>query len=170
MIELGGGFQSLISLGFFLCIKKIGFFVINILCYVCLIFSGIVMDKMGLFILSRGDMILFLSDFLISFSTERGTKGFPKFWILYSKWVKEEKRLENYSKDADSISFSLLILYIYIFPLVRCIKGLPFFYSSVCTFKSCGLSFVFKVVIFAYVLFPYSLSWYLNIFVYFTPL
>lgn len=85
VIELGGGFQSLISLGFYLCIKKIGFFVINILCYVCLIFSGIVMDKMELFILSRGDMILFLSDFLISFSTERGTNGFPKFWVLYSK-------------------------------------------------------------------------------------
>lgn len=66
------------------------------------------------------------------------------------------KRLENYPEDADSSSFSLLILHIYIFPLLLvvlklCLSFIPLYVPSSRVFI-----FVFKVLISAYVLFPYS--------------
>ena len=45
--------------------------------------------------------------------------------------------------------------YLYFPSVVSCIKALPFFYSSICTFKSC-FYLCFQVLISADVLFPYS--------------
>lgn len=88
--------------------------------------------------------------------------------------VKEEERLESHClEDAEEIlfknmfSFSLLILYIYIFPpFVRPTKSFPFFYSSVYLQVLC-LFFIFKLLISAYVLLPYPLIFFNKLFMLF---
>lgn len=69
------------------------------------------MDKMGLFILSRGDMIYFFPIFFI-FPWKEEPMSFMSFGFLSLSELKK-KRLENYPKDADSSSFFINFAYLY---------------------------------------------------------
>ena len=119
------------------------------------------MDKMGLFILSRGGMISFLSYFLI-FPWKEEPMSFISFGFLSLSELKKKKfgKLPKRCRFFIFLFVNFEYLYFPLFVVLKlCLSFIPLYVPSSLVFI-----FVFKVLISAYVLFPYSLLLILKIF------